>query len=145
MKSAPAAFAALIAIASPAVGLADDAADIRAALVQWTADFNARNRDSVCGLFAPDVIAEIRGAPPRDFTKVCDVLLESLGDESRTLTYGLDVKEVIVEGDLAVVRLDWTLRTMPADITTTEQGMDVFHRQPDGAWQIIRFLVHDAP
>ncbi len=137
--------AAIVLIACPGAARADDGADIRAALEQWRTDFNARNRDSICGLFAEDVVADVQGVPPRDFIKVCDTLQETLADEARTFTYALDVKETVVVGDLAVVRLDWTLTVEPGGTTTVERGMDVFRRQPDGAWRIVRFMVHEVP
>jgi ketosteroid isomerase-like protein len=47
-----------------------------------------------------------------------------------------------VAGDVAVVRLTWTLTTQVngAKDTTTEEGMDIFRRQPDGRWSIARFI-----
>jgi hypothetical protein len=38
-------------------------ADIRAALLKWTADFNARNLGEVCDLFAPDLRYDYQGFP----------------------------------------------------------------------------------
>ena len=48
---------------------ADDPAQsqIRAALTQWTADFNAARGDKVCALFAPDLRATVRGRAERGF------------------------------------------------------------------------------
>ena len=45
---------------------ADDAAgEIKAALTQWTEDFNAGRADKVCGLFANDLRADVRGLQER--------------------------------------------------------------------------------
>ena len=43
---------------------------------------------------------------------------------------------------LAVVRLTWTLTAERngARDTTTEEGMDVFRRAPDGVWSIARYI-----
>ena len=45
-------------------------------------------------------------------------------------------------GDVAVVRLTSTLTTQVngAKDKTTEEGMDIFRRQPDGRWSIARFV-----
>ena len=70
-----AALAALLLVgAAPAA--ADDAAqaEIRAALAQWTADFNARNAGKVCDIFEPDVVADIRTEPEQNYRIVCDRL-----------------------------------------------------------------------
>lgn len=145
MRRVAAMLAAIVWVASPGVGRADDAADIRGVLEQWRTDFNAGNRDSICGLFAEEVIADVQGLPPRDFIKVCDTLQEALADPSRTLSYALEIKDVMVVGDLAIVRLDWTLTAEPGRATTVERGMDVFRRQSDGAWRIVRFMTHEVP
>ena len=62
--------------------------------------------------------------------------------------YSLAIKEILVAGDLAVVRLTWTLKVQrkdtPGDITSDEPGMDIFRRQPDGTWKISRFIAYDA-
>jgi steroid delta-isomerase len=50
---------------------------------------------------------------------------------------------------MAVVRLIWRLTVTPRDgsqpVTSQEPGMDVFSRQPDGSWRIIRYLAFAAP
>ena len=45
---------------------------------------------------------------------------------------------MIVSGDIAVVRLKWTLtaEAKGKKDTTTEEGIDIFRRQPDGRWSI---------
>jgi ketosteroid isomerase-like protein len=112
------------------------------------ADFNAGNADKV-GLFAPDLIAQYRGQPERDWNGVCDVLKQSLSDRSKTYTYSLAIKEILVAGDLAVVRLTWTLAVKAKDgggeISSDEPGMDIFRRQGDGSWKISRFIAYEAP
>ena len=124
---------------------ADDAAQagIRAALTQWTADFNAGNADKVCGLFAPDLIAQYRGQPERNYEALCGVLQRSLSDRSKSYQYSL------VTGDLAVVRLVWTLKVRRkdsgAEVSSDEPGMDIFRRQPDGSWKITRYIAYEAP
>ena len=92
---------------------ADAAAEIRQALAQWTDDFNAGRTDKVCDLFAADVRADVRGAPERDHAAICDLLVSSLNDESKHYHYAMDIKEVLVFGDVAVVRLVWTLTIEP--------------------------------
>ena len=51
-----------------------------------------------------------------------------------------DINDVIVDGDLAVVRLIWTLTVRDGSgqvlETTVEDGVDVFRRQADGSWKI---------
>lgn len=137
----------LIALASPAAAQnpsADERA-IRAALAQWTSDYNAKKADAVCGLFAPDLRYDFRGVPERGYKDICDLLQRSLRDPAKSFQYSPEIKEVIVSGDLAVVRLVWTSRLTFKDgktEVTKEPGMDVFRRQKDGSWKIIRYIAY---
>ena len=139
-----------LALACPAAAQSDDGAQtaIRVALTHWMADFNAGNADKVCGLFAPDLIAQYRGQPERGYDALCDLLKGSLADRSKRYRYALAIKEILVAGDLAVVRLTWTLtvqqRDSPGEVTAEEPGIDIFRRQPDGNWRISRYIAYEA-
>jgi uncharacterized protein (TIGR02246 family) len=112
-------------------------------LDRWTAAFNAKDLTAVCGLFAPDLSYTVddilNGSRDRLCANLRDVLtrpsLQSRYDEPA-------IHEILVSGDLAVVRLTWTLTAEKngARDTTTEEGMDVFRRAPDGVWSIVRYI-----
>jgi steroid delta-isomerase len=122
------------------------AAAIRQALLQWMADFNAGRAEESCALFAPDLKANVRGIEERGYEQQCDLLKRALADESKTYTYGVDIKEILVFGDAAVVRLVWTLTVKGKDGAETqsvEPGLDVFKQQPDGRWKIIRYMAYE--
>lgn len=140
----------LVAFLPPLNALAEDSAEvaIRSALAQWTQDFNNRNAERACSLFAQDLRYDFRGYPERDYRDICDRMQRSLGDASKTYSYDLDVREIIVSGDIAVVRLVWRLTvTLPngQQVVSVEPGMDVFRKEPDGAWKIIRYIAYEAP
>lgn len=133
-----------LAAAAPACAdpLADEAA-IRQRLQRWTNDFNVRNLAGVCDLFAPDLRYSIPEVPHGTYEVMCSSLTKVLGRSDIRLQYAMpDIHEIVVSGDLAVVRLTWTLTTELAGKrdTTTEEGMDIFRRQPDGRWSIARFV-----
>lgn len=69
----------------------------------------------------------------------------ALDDTTRTYHYDLDFKEIIVENSLAVVRLTWTLTTTPGKAMSVEPGLDVFRKEADGQWRIIRYMAYEAP
>ena len=119
---------------------------IRDALTEWRLAFNAGDTGAVCGLFAPELRYDIRGFPERGFEEVCGQLLGSLADQSRKYAYDVTIKEIIVSGDLAAVRLVWTLTVRrPGQVggtATTEPGLDLFRRQGDGTWKIVRYLAY---
>ena len=120
---------------------------VRSALAAWNADFNAGNSETICDLFAPDLRYDYPGFPERGYDEICALLTSSLADRTRTFSYALDIREVIVSGDLAVVRLVWTLTVRPADggdaVSSREPGMDIFRRQADGSWKIARYIAYE--
>jgi uncharacterized protein (TIGR02246 family) len=144
-----AALLALLALAAPSSAQSSGEAEaaIRTALAKWTADFNARDASKICDLFAPDLRYDFRGLPERDYDALCALLRRALADTSKTFTYFPEIKEIIVSGDLAVVRLVWTLKvTADGKVTETkEPGLDVFRKQADGQWKIARYIAYEAP
>jgi steroid delta-isomerase len=144
----PALMAAAITISPAAAQSADPAQDaIRTALLRWTADFNARKSAAICELFAPDLRYDYRGQPERGYREICDLLHRSLSDPAKHYNYSPEIKEVIVSGDIAVVRLVWTLRVSSEGktdaVVSKETGLDVFRREPGGDWKIIRYIAYD--
>lgn len=131
---------------SPAVASGAARTEIEAALVRCKDDFNAGRADKVCDLFAKDVHAEFRGQPERGYDALCALLRRSLADRERAYTYALAIEEIQAWGDVAVVRLTWTLtvrqRASGKVTTSVEPGLDVFRRQRDGRWRITRYFAY---
>jgi len=120
-----------------------DSAGIVQRLQRWTADFNAKDPAGVCDLFAPDLAYSIPEMVRGTRETMCANLAALLARSDIKLHYdNPDIHEILVAGDVAVVRLTWTLTTEVngAKDTTTEKGMDIFRRQPDGRWSIARFI-----
>ena len=143
------AFALLLLAPAAGRAVAESAEDaIRTTFAQWTKDFNARQRRRRL----PPVLA---GAALR-FSRLSGARLQRrvhvaaplAGRQSKRYVYALDIREIIVSGDLAVVRLAWTLTvTLPNGqiVTSVEPGMDVLRKSPDGQWKIIRYIAYEAP
>src|SRR5271156_6778128 len=135
-------------LASAEQSVADAQNEIRVALEKWKLDFNAGDTSQVCALFAPDLISNFRGQPEDTYNSLCANLQMALSDPAKTYHYQLEIKEILVSGDLAAVRLVWTLnvksKIAPVE-TTREPGLDIFRRQPDGSWKIARYMAYEAP
>jgi len=108
----------------------------------WADAFNTRDIAGVCDLFSSDLISSVPGAIAAGRDEVCTRLANVLAKPNVTLRYRPQIDEIIVSGDIAVVRLIWELTTERGSDTSTsrEVGMDIFQREPSGQWSIIRFL-----
>jgi ketosteroid isomerase-like protein len=125
--------AAATAVSAQPAGEAEAA--IRNALSRWTSDFNAGDGARICDLFAKDLLYDYRGFPERDYESLCSLLRRSLADRTKQFAYSLDIKEIIVAGDLAAVRLVWTLKmTVPGAAKAV-----------DGSWKIVRYIAYEEP
>ena len=73
---------------------------------------------------------------------LCANLERLLARQDMQLRYDApEIREIIVSGDIAVVRIVWshTVRRGGDEETTPEAGIAVFRREPDGRWSISRF------
>jgi steroid delta-isomerase len=121
--------------------------EIRSAIENWRSAFNARDEDRVCALFAPDLVANYQGEPERDYASLCEMLRSAMRAPDVAYDYSVQINEIMVYGDTAVVRLVWALEIdkagSPAQ-TIEEPAVDIFHRQADGSWKISRYLAYPA-
>ena len=118
-------------------------AAIRARLAAWTEAFNRGDAAAACTLFADDLKSDMQGAPAGDKAAVCGRLATALAKGDRTLSYAFDIHEILVSGDLAVVRLTWVLTEGPGGrLLSRDEGLDIFRRGPDGAWRIARYMAY---
>lgn len=135
----------LLTLAMAPAARAEDAADraaITARLDSFATDFNARDAVAACRIFAPTLIATLPGKLEETRAGLCTNLARVLARPDLSLSYARpDIREIILSGNLAVVRLIWTLtaRRGAASDTTEESGLDIFQRQADGRWAITRF------
>ena len=93
--------------------------------------------------------ADVRGAVERDFGTQCTLCAKALADPGHTYTYAFQLKEVLADRDMAVVRLTWTttarVKTTGAVEMTEDEGLDVFGRGTDGNWLIVRYMAYERP
>lgn len=148
MRPHLAALAVAFALAAPAgADESADAAAIRARLEAWRLAFNDRDADGACDLFAADLAYSVPGLAAGTRETMCANLARAMMRTDFILRYDPpEIREILVDGDLAVVRLRWTLttQTLAERRLSREEGLDVFRRQPDGRWSIARFIAVDA-
>jgi uncharacterized protein (TIGR02246 family) len=121
--------------------------EIREAIENWRSAFNTRDEQQVCEIFAPDIVANYQGEPELDYSSLCQRLRTALRDPDSSYRYSVQINEVMVYGEAAVVRLVWTLeidKTGSPKQMIEERAVDIFRRQADGSWKISRYLAYPA-
>src|SRR5208283_2668683 len=102
----------LVVPLAPAPVLADAEADksaIAARLLDWTEAFNARDASKTCDLFSAELVSTMRDRPDEGHDAVCSRIAAALADRNLAMRYTPKIEEIIVSGDLAVVRIVWSV------------------------------------
>jgi ketosteroid isomerase-like protein len=141
-------------LVAPSLARAETAtpeAAIHARLSAWTEAFNRGDAAATCELFADDLQSDMQGAAAGDKTAVCARIARALAKSPGKLAYAFQIKDILVSGDLAMVRLTWLLTERPGGrLISRDEGMDIFRREGDGIWRIARYMAFpvdgaDAP
>jgi hypothetical protein len=76
-----------------------------------------------------------------------EAVREPIAPGGPRVEYALDIVEVMVSGDMAVVRDEWTeivTPPPPAAVSKTKfRSFEIWRRQPDASWKIARWI--DGP
>jgi hypothetical protein len=103
--------------------------------------------DMTMRICAPDIIANAQWAPrERTYADIRAGTLWEFNDTAIEYAHSYEIKEIFHAGDLAVVRVVWTLQLIDTSTrelieTSTEIGMDLFRRTNNG-WQLFRFIAY---
>ena len=119
----------------------NDAAAIRASIEKGARGFMSANPDTILAHYARDVVLSYPGIPDQDYA----TLVTSYG-ELRSRPADVVAKtvptfdEILVSGDVALVRLRWTTPISQGSRTSTRHLKDfqVWRREPDNRWAFIR-------
>jgi steroid delta-isomerase len=124
-------------------GTKDPETRIRGSLAAWVKAFNSGDLKAAASVWAPD----LAGWAPEGLDDTYALEQEYAAKDSGkppSVIYSLEIVEVMVSGDMAVVRDKWTesLRENPSKARTF-RSFEVWRRQPDGSWKIARWI--DGP
>jgi ketosteroid isomerase-like protein len=120
-----------------------DIAALRSAVIRSGEAFNASDPDAIMSQYARDVVLSYPGLPDMDYATL------AAGYASlRTLRPGVTVRttptieEILVSGDLGVIRVMWTTTTTetnpPRESTRQMKDLQVWRRESDGTWKFAR-------
>ncbi|HET9792907.1 MAG TPA: nuclear transport factor 2 family protein [Thermoanaerobaculia bacterium] len=119
---------------------------IRSKLAAWEAAYNSGDRKKAFEIWAPDLVGWYPGVPDITWEQEKAALDRPASAAPRSRLH-VQVVEVIVSGDLAVVRDIWT-ETPPEGSparATRIPSFEVWRRQADGEWKIARWISAPQP
>lgn len=131
---------------SPAQTRSTDEAQICRALQEWVVATNSGQRLRAARIWAKDLIGWYPGRPDDTYARVMEAARRLDGVTPQVKTE-LTINEILVSGDLAVVRDTWTFTRQTATDSTrsTLRGFEVWRKQSDGSWKISRWISAPEP
>jgi ketosteroid isomerase-like protein len=122
---------------------------IRQSLADWMEATNHRRYDRANEVWAPGVVGWFPEAPAFSMDEAYRVAGVAKGSEKPYGTYELTIDEILVGGELAVVRDVWreTIHFPGTDATAARpiKSFEVWKPQPDGKWRITRWISAPEP
>jgi len=153
MRAIPVSFALLMLMAGcasePAPDLAALGQQILDAEATEAAGWKARDVDMIMGVYAPDAIVLLGGAPVPDREGLRNLFVNFLKDPAFTLTFVSDPPLVAASGDIGIAvgtyALTYTDPATQAIGNKTGRHLMVWQLQQDGVWRVIRQMTtHDS-
>jgi len=142
----------LVVMAAAGSALADEAADraaIEALNARWVAAYEAGDYAAIPALYTEDALIMPRGRPAIEGRAA---LAERLGGlaAGRGVDIGFEVRELVVEGDLAWLVSRFAVTYTPpgeqgAAVTEHGRSLIIYRRGADGEWRIHRDMDAPAP
>lgn len=123
---------------------------IRQAVIQTGVAFNERKPDSILVHYAPDILVSYPNVPDTDYAGFAQAFAGLPNRPPGVVSTRPDIHEIIVSGDLAMVRVSWITTTRQTDpvkeVTRRARDMQIWQRQTDGSWKFTRGLwFHEKP
>ncbi len=130
-------------------GPAADVEALRALVIRSGDAFNAKDPDAIIALYSRDAQLTYPGIPDQDYATLDAGYREMTSlPAGITVTTAPTIEEIIVSGDLGVVRVTWnttTMQTQPAQRSTRQlRDLQVWRREADG-WRFFRGMHFRVP
>lgn len=126
-----------------------DIATLRNMIIKSGEAFNAIDPDAIIAPYARDVILSYPGVPDMDYDTLAKSYAGLRTRKDVVEKTSPTIEEVLVSGDLGVIRVMWTTHT--TEVATGRQStrqmkdLQVWRRESDGAWKFIRGMHFRIP
>lgn len=136
-----------VSVASAQGSSRADSAEIRISIERGARGFARAQPDTILAHYARDIVLSYPGIPDQDYAALVAAYGELRQRPSYvTATTSPTFDEILVSGNLAIVRVRWTTTiraaahdTIPArQATRYLRDLQVWRREPDGVWKFIR-------
>lgn len=126
-----------------------DADILRRNIETYTNAVNSATGRQAIALFARDIITSYPGVPDSTYQTLVDHYSRIGSDPNVKVQTRPDIEEILVSGDLGIVRVVWntTVTTFDPPSTAKRQMKDlqVWRREPDGRWLFARGIHFRIP
>jgi ketosteroid isomerase-like protein len=127
-----------------------DVATLRSAILRSAESFNKGDADAIMSQYARDIVLSYPGLPDLGY----DTLVENYREMVKrppgvTVHTSPTIEEILVSGDLALIRLMWTTTTTeaspPRQASRRMKDFQVWRRESDGTWKFARGMHFRIP
>lgn len=123
---------------------------LRSAILKSAESFNKGDADAIMSPYAKDIVLSYPGLPDLGY----DELVQSYREMVKrppgvTVQTSPTIEEILVSGDLALIRVMWTTTTTeanpPRQATRRMKDFQVWRRESDGTWKFARGMHFRIP
>ena len=115
---------------------------IRKTFQDWVEAYKKRDLAGTMAILDRKIIFSFQGAPDADYETLEKGYIKAFAGSQRS-EWVPEYEEIKASGELGFVRSVWKRNKTESGVVTTvekNRGIDIFQRQPDGSWKIIRSL-----
>jgi uncharacterized protein (TIGR02246 family) len=116
---------------------------LREAIARSAAAFNSNDAEAIISQYAPDAILSYPGLPDLDYETLKKSYAAMVNRPAGSAHTTPTIEEVLVSGDLGVIRVMWTTTTPEG--TRQMKDLQVWRRDGDGTWKFARGMHYRMP
>lgn len=136
----------IISFSHEIIAQADDIIAVKNEIYKWKDSFNKQDLQNTLSIYAENYIGYYPGSAPLDIKAMREQYEKFFGNKFLKVTLNLDVIEVRTGGDLAytTVNLIWAFLPSVSNAPqyAYEKGIQIWEKQTDGKWQLIRSSIY---
>jgi ketosteroid isomerase-like protein len=141
-------FAAACASTAPRPVEETDEETLRRHIRTYADAVERRDPDTIMALFARDILLSYPGIPDQDYETLRKEYAQMRSRPEDEVTTRPDIEEVLVSGDLAVLRIVWntTVRKAGSELASRQmKDLQVWRREASGDWKFVRGIHFRVP